>query len=211
MRPGILVPGGTVAPPAPRAAMPNLRDAQAVADLFVGVFRRDLGLFYPQAGLQADPIEPGRHESASGPDFRLTEDGGVGVRVDLFGVRYRLQARGSGPFSPHDLRMVRAIGAVLNLRYQHLIPDHALDAAGTLPGRVGRPLRRRVHRALGLHGHRRPARAGSPRPSTRSGPPRSRPTRTAGSPPAPSCSATMTRPSPRIQPRRPMRCLTGSS
>jgi len=118
---GSHAPGGTAAfPPMKRAAMPNLRDAQAVAELFVGVFRRDLGQFYPEAGLLADEAAPGWLDPASGPDFRLIEGEPGGVRVELFGLRYRLDSRGLGPLSPHDARMVRAIGAVLSLRYQHL-------------------------------------------------------------------------------------------
>jgi hypothetical protein len=38
----------------------------------------------------------------------------------MFGVRYRLAPRPGGRFSTHDLRMIRAIGAVGNLRYFHL-------------------------------------------------------------------------------------------
>ena len=38
----------------------------------------------------------------------------------MFGVRYRLEPRCGGRFSAHDLRMIRAIGAVGNLRFLHL-------------------------------------------------------------------------------------------
>ncbi len=106
-------------PPA-RASLPSLRDAPAVAELFLGVFRRDLALFYPDARFhQTDPGR-GRDLTGTGPDFRLVEDGAEALAIDLFGARYRLDPRDGRFFSPHDVRMVRAIGAVLSLRYQHL-------------------------------------------------------------------------------------------
>ena len=114
------VPIGTSIFSPARGATPNLRDARAVAELFFGVFRRDLGLFYPQAGLAPDEDDPGRDDPTLGPDFRLVEDGGDGLRVELFGLGYRLRSRGQAAFSPHEVRMFRAIGAVLSLRYQHL-------------------------------------------------------------------------------------------
>ena len=96
--------------------------------------------------------------------------------------------------------MIRAIGAVLGLRYHHLFQIAPLAPAGALPGRVGRPLRRRLRRAGGLRPAGLAGRAGSPRRSRPCGPPRSRPTRTAGSPPAPSCSATTPTGRPRPTP-----------
>jgi len=120
MRPGSHAHGGTAAVSPPRSATSSLRDAPAVAELFVGMFRRDLGLFYPQAGLVGDGPTAAHLDPSHGPDFRLIEGEPEGVRIDLFGLRYRLLPRGSGTFSAHEIRMVRAIGAVLSLRYQHL-------------------------------------------------------------------------------------------
>jgi len=117
MRTGDHVPAGAAAS---RPAAPGLREAPAVGELFLGVFRRDLASFYPQAQLQPIPSGSGGFNPAAGPDFRLTEHPDDGVVIDLFGVRHRLDSRGAGRFSPQDVRMIRAIGAVLSLRYQHL-------------------------------------------------------------------------------------------
>ncbi len=99
----------------------SLRDIQAVADLFVGFFRRDLNGFFPQIRFDpADsPTRTGPVDRASGPNFRLAE-GATLDEIELFGNRFEVEPRGGGRFSPHDRRMIRAIGAVLSLRYHHL-------------------------------------------------------------------------------------------
>ena len=56
----------------PQATAQALRDVQAVADLFVNVFRRDLIGFYPLC--RFEPVDPGpspsaRFPRARGPDF----------------------------------------------------------------------------------------------------------------------------------------------
>jgi hypothetical protein len=90
-----------------------------VADLFVSVFRRDLIGFYPLC--RFEPVDPGPPpgDLGAGPDFRLFEDE-EGDEVDLFGVRYAVGTRDGGRFSAHERRMIRAIGAVLCLRYHHM-------------------------------------------------------------------------------------------
>ena len=114
----------TIHPPsAPAAAPPSLRDAPAVAELFIGVFRRDLLNFFPQS--RFEPVDrtarPG--DVKAGPDFQLIDEplgGDDPIEVEMFGVRYTLTPRSGGRFSAHDLRMIRAIGAVGSLRFQHL-------------------------------------------------------------------------------------------
>jgi hypothetical protein len=106
-----------------RPAPPSLRDAPAVAELFVGVFRRDLLNFYPQS--RFEPVIPGARpdDIKSGPNFQLIEEpdeGGDPLQVSMFGVRYRLAPKCGGRFSAHDRRMIRAIGAVCGMRYHHL-------------------------------------------------------------------------------------------
>jgi hypothetical protein len=103
----------------------GLRDARAVAGLFAGFFRRDLAGFYPQSRFEPAAAGPAAADLGGGPSFRLIEvsdpDGGPGRdEVELFGVRYVVGPRGGSRFSPQDRRMVRAIGAVLSLRYHHL-------------------------------------------------------------------------------------------
>src|SRR5262245_52535255 len=98
---------------------PNLRDAQALADLFVGVFRRDLLGFFP--GCRFEPLgpPPAPGALAAGVRFRLAESDG-GDEIELFAGRYAIGPRGGGRFSAHERRMVRAIGAVAGLRYHNL-------------------------------------------------------------------------------------------
>jgi hypothetical protein len=125
MRPRIDGPA-TIAPHfAPPAAGDALRDGPALAELFVGVFRRDVLGFFPRASLEplSGGVEP--VPRLGGPIFRLVEppedDRGVeAVEVELFGDRYRLAARDGSRLSAQDRRMVAAIGAVLGMRYYHL-------------------------------------------------------------------------------------------
>ncbi len=103
----------------PEAAPPGLRDVQAVAELFVGVFRRDLSGFYPLCHFEPVDRGPASGAPRAGPNFRLVE-GDRGDEVELFGVRYAVGPSDGGRLSGHDRKMIRAIGAVLGLRYHHM-------------------------------------------------------------------------------------------
>ncbi|MEO6808054.1 MAG: hypothetical protein ABI353_02950 [Isosphaeraceae bacterium] len=117
--------GGASAPSlALRLAAPppeNLRDASAVAELFIGVFRRDLLAFFPLTCV--DPCQNPTSSipySGSGPDFHLIDgEDATDLCITMFGARYRLRLRNGLPFSARDRRLIRAIGAVLSLRYHH--------------------------------------------------------------------------------------------
>jgi hypothetical protein len=98
----------------PHAA--HVREAPALADLFLGFFRRDLLAFYPGATFRREDSP----EAHPGPGFHLIEHDNLPVAVDLFGTRYRLGSRDGTHFAARDTRMLRAIGAVLNLRYHQL-------------------------------------------------------------------------------------------
>jgi hypothetical protein len=100
-----------------RPHAPHLREAPALAELFVGFFRRDLLTFYPGTTLSPE-VDP--KDVHPGPGFHLSERAGEPVAVDLFGTRYRLEPREGTKFVARDSRMLRAIGAVLNLRYHQL-------------------------------------------------------------------------------------------
>jgi hypothetical protein len=106
-----------------RPTPPSLRDALAVAELFVGVFRRDLLAFYPQSHFEPTAHLGASFDIKSGPDFHLVEegeDGDGGLLVEMFGQSYRVTPRSGGRFTSHDRRMIRAVGAVLCMRYHHL-------------------------------------------------------------------------------------------
>lgn len=100
---------------------PNLRDARSLADLMVGVLRRDLQGFFPQSRFEPLTPPPSANALAAGPRFTLREqDDGPTDVVEVFGARYAVGPRDGGHFSAQERRMVRAIGAVVNLRYHHL-------------------------------------------------------------------------------------------
>ena len=109
-------PEGLPATHAPVRETP--RDVSAVTELLMGVFRRDLGTFFPH--VLFEPIAADDAVPASGAArFRLIEDG-AGCQVELFGARYRVGPRDGSPLGPQDRRMIEAIGAVLELRHHHL-------------------------------------------------------------------------------------------
>src|SRR5262245_36417219 len=85
-----------------RPTTSSLRDALAVVELFVGVFRRDLLGFYPQSRFESLSYVPDAVNIRSGPDFQLIEeleDGEESIEIHLFGVRYRLTPRPGGRFT----------------------------------------------------------------------------------------------------------------
>ncbi|MFO0952916.1 MAG: hypothetical protein U0835_17550 [Isosphaeraceae bacterium] len=84
---------------------PNLRDAQAVADLFVGFFRRDLHNFFPQSRFEPLSRGPGPAELKAGPRFSLVEGGGPDGDdlVSMFGAPYAVGPReGAGSPTSND-------------------------------------------------------------------------------------------------------------
>lgn len=103
----------------------GLREAPAVAELFVGIFRRDLLNFFPQAALDVTPGDDRGWDLRDGPDFRRAQAEAEpsrpeAIEIGLFGARYRLASRDGSPFSEQDRRIIDAIGAVLSMRYHHL-------------------------------------------------------------------------------------------
>ena len=129
---------------------PHLREAPAVAELFVGFFRRDLLGFYPGASIRPETDPPGATNSGAGPGFRLVEREGRPAAVDLFGVRYAIEPR-PGDELPRPRRpAVPRRGGGAQPPLSPPVPARALAADGAVPRRVGRPLRRGLRRARGL-------------------------------------------------------------
>ncbi|MDR3636170.1 MAG: hypothetical protein P4L84_20380 [Isosphaeraceae bacterium] len=105
------------------APLPSVRDTQAVIELSVGVFRRDVLAFYPQSRFEAESRTPLPGSFAHGSAFRLVDVVGEDldtIRFDLFGIRHRLTPRPGLSFTAYDRRMVHAIGSLLSLRFHHL-------------------------------------------------------------------------------------------
>ncbi|WP_240911427.1 hypothetical protein [Paludisphaera soli] len=118
-----------------------LRDPRAFVRVFVGVFFRDLESFFP--GCRVEPIEPEspsrpgltrtRSRPGGGMDFRMAE-GPRGVAVALFGSWYRIVAEGPVGLGEEDLRLIRAMGSVLDLNYQILFRRSRMSILQLLRG-----------------------------------------------------------------------------
>jgi hypothetical protein len=124
MRPRIDGPldRATAAPHVPAADAEAPRDAQAIAELYLGFFRRDLRAFFPRAEFEAlDAPDTAPLTRLLGPGFRLLDEPWrEAAEVHLFGRRYRLALRDGHRLGALDRRMIRAIADVLTLRYDHL-------------------------------------------------------------------------------------------
>lgn len=117
MRPRIDGPSEP-APSTPHAATlaPDwLRDAEAVAELFIDFCRRDAIALLPHLVFEPLPGPVEARNPGRGPNFRLIDG-----RVEMFGHRYQVGPRDGSDLAPQDRRMILAIGAVLQLRYDHL-------------------------------------------------------------------------------------------
>ncbi len=87
----------------------------------MSVFRRDVQAFFPQTTIE--PVTLGLAAvPRSGPSFRMfeTPESPGEVEVQIFGSRYRIASRDGSALTAPDLRMIRAIGSVLSMRYYHL-------------------------------------------------------------------------------------------
>ena len=218
-RPG-MIRGRTVPRPAHGGAMPlttrhqppSLRDAIAVSELFIGVFRRDLLAFYPHGQFERVGIRPTSVESRLGAGLPVGRAGrprrSLGRDpIVRGGVSPLLAGRDAfhAPRPADDPCHRRG----LDLALSPPVPGRACVAAGAVPRRVGRPLRGGLRRAVGLcppghpdqpdrlHdpdlAHRRTLDLREPaglhrRPPARAGR-RIRPARSPGRPPTPSPTA----------------------
>jgi len=116
-----------------------LRDPRAFVRVFVGVFFRDLESFFP--GCRAEPVAvepPTRARPGGGVDFRMVEHrepgGPTSVEVALFGNWYRILAPGASGLGEEELRLIRAMGTVLDLNYQILFRRSRLSILQLLRG-----------------------------------------------------------------------------
>ncbi len=141
--------------------------------------------------------------SRPSPFHRLSSDGRLSIEptgdpsvlsVRWFGSRHVLHVPPRRPFTEHEVRLAKAIGAVLAVRYRADVRSEAdAGASGPLPGRDRGSVYRRVYRLDSL---RRAVadrgRISSPTPSRCSAWQRSRVTRTARSRRACCCSTAIT-------------------
>ena len=130
---------GTIRPP-----MPSLPPALAVGALYDSLLQSALTQFFERATLETEAVP------SPSSDGRLAiEPTGdpAALSVRWFGTRYTLRVPLSRPFTPHEVRFARAIGAVLSARYRAILsPQLMVERGGPVPRRNRRPLHRRVLR-----------------------------------------------------------------
>jgi hypothetical protein len=121
MRPRIDAPEGRASPnQRPVLATPpeRLCEVEAVAELFLGIFRRDLAAFFPHLQFLPAPLSAPNLIDGPGFDFIQRRDGSADLC--LFQQTHRLIPRHGMILTPQDGQLIRAIGSVLGLRYHHL-------------------------------------------------------------------------------------------
>ena len=104
----------------PLAPLPPERvcEVEAVAELFLGIFRRDLATFFPH--LQFLPAPLSTPNLIAGPGFEFLPRLDGSADLCLFQQTHRLVPRDGMALTRQDGQLIRAIGSVLGLRYHHL-------------------------------------------------------------------------------------------
>lgn len=101
----------------------------AVAALFDSQLQSALRLFFSRATLDAQPT------ALLQPDARLAIEPSASpsaLIVRWFGTRYTLRVPGRWPFTSHEVRLARAIGAVLAARYRAILNPQVIAERGDL-------------------------------------------------------------------------------
>lgn len=108
---------------------PNLPPALAVGALYDSFLQSALRQFFARATFETEPM------LSASSDGRLaiesTEDPCV-MYVRWFGTRYGLRVPDRRRFTPHEIRMARAIGSVLAARYHAILNPKAMIERGEL-------------------------------------------------------------------------------
>jgi hypothetical protein len=111
------------------AQLPNLPPALAVGALYDSFLQAALRQFFARATFETDPM------LSASSDGRLaiepTDDPHM-MYVRWFGTRYGLRVPERRPFTPHEIRMARAIGSVLAARYHAILNPKAMLERGEL-------------------------------------------------------------------------------
>ena len=111
------------------AQLPNLPPALAVGAMYDSFLQAALRQFFARATFETDPM------LSASSDGRLaiepTDDPHV-MYVRWFGTRYGLRVAERRPFTPHEIRMARAIGSVLAARYHAILNPKAMLERGEL-------------------------------------------------------------------------------
>ena len=111
------------------SVLPNLPPALAVGALYDSFLQAALRQFFARATFETEPM------LSASSDGRLaiepTDDPCV-MYVRWFGTRYGLRVPERRPFTPHEIRMARAIGSVLAARYHAILNPKAMIERGEL-------------------------------------------------------------------------------
>jgi hypothetical protein len=112
----------------------SLPPSLAVGALYDSFLQNALRQFFARATFESEPI------LSASSDGRLaiepSEDPGA-LTVRWFGSRHTLRVPATRPFTPHETRLARAIGAVLAARYRALLsPQMMLQRADLFSGAI---------------------------------------------------------------------------
>jgi hypothetical protein len=103
--------------------------ALALNAFYEGILQAALRQFFRRASLG---IEPGQSQTSEGP---LTIDPSIEpstLSLSWAGTRYSLRMPGRGTFTPHQIRMARAIVAVIRARYRAILNPELAAERGEL-------------------------------------------------------------------------------
>lgn len=107
----------------------NLPPALAVGALYDSFLQTALRQFFGRATFETEPML----SASSDGRLAIEPSGEPGVMyVRWFGTRYRLRVAERRPFTPHEIRMARAIGSVLAARYHAILNPKAMIERGEL-------------------------------------------------------------------------------
>ena len=109
--------------------MSSLPPAIAVGALYDSLLQSALRQFFNRAVLDTEPTP------SVSSDGRLAIEPSADPKeltIRWFGTRYRLRVRGKWPFTPHEVRLARAIGAVLAARYRAILNPRVVAERGDL-------------------------------------------------------------------------------
>ncbi|MGD9905626.1 MAG: hypothetical protein AB7U83_19310 [Vicinamibacterales bacterium] len=108
---------------------PSLPPALAVGALYDSLLQAALTQFFERATLETESVP------SPSSDGRLaiepTQDPGA-LSIRWFGTRYTLRVPPSRPFTAHEVRFARAIGAVLSARYRAILSPQLMVERGDL-------------------------------------------------------------------------------
>jgi hypothetical protein len=109
--------------------MSSLPPALAVGALYDTFLQNALKQFFPRATFEAEPV------MSASSDGRLAiepSDDPSALMIRWFGMRYTLRVPDRRPFTPHEIRFARAIGAVLAARYRAILSPRLMVERGEL-------------------------------------------------------------------------------